>query len=89
MKVILDGRRMTDKETTHEYLKEQLYLPEYYGCNLDALYDCLTEMEELTEIEIEYKEEMRTCLGDYAAILIETIQDAVSENPNLQLTETE
>ena len=76
MKVILDGRKMTDKEATHEYLKEQLQFPDYYGCNLDALYDCLTESEEDLEIQIRFAEDMHENLGDYADALLETMADA-------------
>ena len=76
MKVILDGRKMVDKETTHEYLKKELQFPDYYGCNLDALYDCLTETEKVLEIQIEYQEDLYENLGEYAEALIETMQDA-------------
>ena len=76
MKVILDGSKMTDRETTHEYLKEQLQFPDYYGCNLDALYDCLTETEEELKIQIEQYEKMHENLGDYAEALLETMADA-------------
>ena len=34
----------------HDYLMSVLNLPEYYGKNLDALYDCLCEMN--VEIEL-------------------------------------
>ncbi len=40
----LDGRMMKDREHIHPYLKERLDLPDYYGNNLDALNDVLTEM---------------------------------------------
>jgi ribonuclease inhibitor len=33
----------------HEVLKRDLELPDYYGGNTDALWDCLTDMRE--EIE--------------------------------------
>ena len=49
MVIVLDASRMTDKEISHDYLKEVLNLPEYYGKNLDALHDCL---EEMTDVEI-------------------------------------
>ena len=38
----IDGKLI--KSQGHDYLKEVLNLPDYYGKNLDALYDCLTEM---------------------------------------------
>lgn len=60
MIVILDASRMTDKDTTHVYLKEVLDLPEYYGNNLDALHDCLEEMNHL-QIRIVNEEKA----GDY------------------------
>lgn len=44
MKIILDARRMDTKEAAHVYLQEQLGFPEYYGKNLDALYECMCEL---------------------------------------------
>ena len=37
----LDGNLI--KQRGHDYLAEALNLPDYYGKNLDALYDCLTK----------------------------------------------
>ena len=51
MEVRLDASCMERKEQSHKYLKEKLELPEHYGENLDALYDCLTEMGK-TEIYV-------------------------------------
>ena len=39
-------------EDGHNYLKEVLNFPDYYGKNLDALYDCLTEIGIETEIKL-------------------------------------
>ena len=39
----LDGSLMIDRDALHDYLKLRLDLPDYYGKNLDALYDILTE----------------------------------------------
>lgn len=46
-KVILDGEQLCSRENAHTYLQEMLGFPEYYGKNLDALYDCLTELQDL------------------------------------------
>lgn len=51
-KIVLEGKYLIDRESAHEYLQEKLALPKYYGKNLDALYDCLTELDEM-EIEID------------------------------------
>lgn len=45
--IILDGNNLLEKEKAHDYLKQTLELPEYYGNNLDALYDCLTELQDV------------------------------------------
>ena len=36
----------------HEYIAEKMAFPEYYGHNLDALYDCLTDITEPTAVGI-------------------------------------
>ena len=46
----LDGEKITNRQTLHDILSSSLGLPEWYGRNLDALYDCLTEIQEETEI---------------------------------------
>ena len=40
------------KKEGHEYLKKALNLPDHYGKNLDALYDCLTDIGVETEIHL-------------------------------------
>ena len=54
--ITLDGNLLADAAMVHEYLKEMLEFPEYYGSNLDALYDCLTDLENI-EITINLPEE--------------------------------
>ena len=56
MEVVLDARLMGERKKAHRYLKEQLKLPDYYGNNLNALYDCLTEFSDMV-IFIEHKDE--------------------------------
>ena len=54
--IILDGNILADAAKVHDYLMEMLDFPEYYGKNLDALHDCLTDLEDV-EIVITAPEE--------------------------------
>ena len=45
-KVVLNFDGMNSKEEIQEYLAEQMEFPFYYGKNLDALHDCLTDIQE-------------------------------------------
>lgn len=81
MQYIVDAARLTDKESSHAYLKEVLDLPEYYGNNLDALNDCLTEMID-TEIVIENVENA----GNYYGRIVVVMMGASHENDELMIT---
>ena len=78
--IVLDAANMTEKEATHAYLKKALALPDYYGSNLDALYDCLTELED-TEIQFVNL----VAAGGYFAKVLSVFQEAQEENPRLQI----
>ena len=85
MQVIIDGRNITDKQALHACLKEQCNFPGYYGNNLDALYDVLTEQAEPLEIKIDHAQELKEVLCGYGEAFLETLQDAAAENKNLTL----
>ena len=86
-KIVLDVKYLLEKDTAHEYLQEKLYLPEYYGKNLDGLYDCLTDFVD-TEIYVNtsYKDmllsEEKTA---YFHKIRRVFQAAARENENLKV----
>ena len=84
--VQIDCNEMTEREQAHGYLAKQFRFPEWYGANLDALYDCLTEIGEETEIEVLHVEALNH-LGNYGHLLLETIYDAELENEYLTVLE--
>jgi len=85
MVVVIDGSKMKDKISLHAYLKEQCKFPEYYGNNLDALYDVLTDREEPLEIRLENVQELKEILCGYGEAFIETLQDAAAASKNFKL----
>lgn len=78
--VYLDTRELTDKEASHEYLRDMLDFPEYYGANLDALYDCLTDLPP-TEIFLENVEDA----GAFYPVIKHVMQSAKKENRELRI----
>ena len=67
----IDGNLI--KKDGHDYLMEVFDFPDYYGKNLDALYDCLCEIGVETEIVLVNSE----CVSKD---LIDTFVDASFEN---------
>ena len=45
---IIDFTRVKYYLEMHEVIRESLDFPDYYGCNWDAFWDCLTDMLGLT-----------------------------------------
>lgn len=83
---VIDCTHATSKETLHQYLTEVLHLPDYYGGNLDALFDCLTEIGSPTCLVLQNTRRLIP-LGDYGEALLSTFRDAALENPNVTLEE--
>lgn len=44
--IFIDANRYASARELHLALKRMLDLPEHYGCNADALYDCLSERKD-------------------------------------------
>lgn len=79
--IILDASRLRERGAAHEYLKILLSFPDYYGRNLDALYDCLTDMNE-TEIEFVNPDARAE---SYFTRVHSVFREAAAQNPRLRL----
>ena len=86
VEILLDGRIMTDREALHTHLAEKLSLPDYYGRNLDALFDLLSVYPQSAEIVLVHADVMIAALGRYGHGVLKTMVDASRANPNLEFT---
>ena len=80
MNIIVDCGGIATKEDLHAHIAATLSFPDWYGHNLDALMDCLTDLTDTT-----------VTLTGWEAVLFpadgfwETFRDAAAENPGLQV----
>ena len=79
--IVLDAYILNNREHVHEYLQEKFEFPKYYGRNLDALFDCLTDLSE-TEVIIKLDGVSEEGFRD----IIEVFQDASAENQSLKVS---
>lgn len=83
-KVELDFKELDSKEAIQKYLAEKMKFPHYYGRNLDALYDCLTDIREPTAIACNMPQKAEdSWLEGYLNKICRTFQDAEADNGNL------
>jgi len=78
--VILDGSALPDQETVHASLRAQLALPEHYGNNLNALWDCLAGWTDLP-VSVEWSSfgKSQVLLGEFAEDLRGVFETAARE----------
>lgn len=81
MLIELDCAFLTSRKDAHDYLQQLLQLPEYYGRNLDALYDVLTSIGTPMTIVVKNETMAEENLGGYGSALLATIREAAEENP--------
>jgi ribonuclease inhibitor len=81
----LDGTVLKSKEELHSTISWQLALPDYYGRNLDALWDVLSTWSAPLRIEVTHTDLLKLHLADYVDALLELLHDAVAENRTITL----
>ena len=74
--IVLDCRDIANKRQLHEALKAVLCLPEWYGKNLDALFDCLTELDDETHLILQNWDHEATFACGFESVFT----DAATEN---------
>ena len=82
---IIEGAAVGSMARLHRLLAEQLDFPGWYGGNLDALYDCLTDLTEETSIILLHSQARTETLGTSYGRFCRVLTDAAAENPNLHI----
>ena len=84
--IIIDGSAIFTSPDLHEALANALSFPAHYGKNLDALYDCLTEIREDTHLELRNWHHIESHLKDYSGKAVYVFHCAMDDNPHLAVT---
>ena len=87
--IFLEGKELSSVSKTHEILQAKLDLPNYYGDNLNALWDCLTGWISLplkvVWTDFFYSKEQ---LGDFADELLQLFLEAQDEIDGFKIEAT-
>lgn len=81
--IFLNGAELTDRSKALELLGRVLDLPEWWGKNLDALYDCMTSLGYPLRLKLLNREAAEA--SDFGRRLLRVMDDASEENPLLML----
>jgi ribonuclease inhibitor len=82
-RAVLDGREMRTRDQFHAAVKRELSLPEYYGNNLDALWDSLTtDVPRPVSIEWNHSALSREYLGEYFDQIRSLLEDLKRQDPD-------
>ena len=82
MKVIINCENLLNRKQAHDYLAQMLDLPEHYGRNLDALFDCLTELSDCA-VTLTHTESLSQ--DSYGKRVRKVMEAAARSNPGLKL----
>ena len=81
--ITIDCTKIQDQEHLHQVFSEALHFPGWYGRNLDALYDCLTDLEQETKIMLFCWSVLEDRLGAYAEKTKFVLTQAMDDNIDL------
>ena len=86
-KVVLTPEEIKTMADAHRVLARELSFPDWYGFNLDALHDCLTDISEETVILLDNPKGLAENLGECFPRLTEVLTVSAKENRHLSFSD--
>lgn len=86
--LLIDMSGIMDEETFHEYVSKKLNFPGYYGYNLNAFWDCITDDEQSAmpkTLKVEGLAALKGFLPELHDGFVECLQDYAEEFPERQV----
>lgn len=88
MKYVYIGKETVETmDDIHSVFAKALDFPEYYGKNLDALHDCLTEVSSDCVVLLADKGYLQDTIGPKFDVLMELLNDVALENDYIFIRE--
>ncbi len=78
-KIVMDIAQLNVRG--HDYLAELFDLPDYYGRNLDAFYDCMSEMDDTRIVMINLDD-----INEFSLNVIKILDEVAEEYQNLKIS---
>ena len=82
--VFLDGERLRSPDELHRAFADALDFPAYYGHNLDALHDCLTEQAESVGVIVVHVDLLKEHMGRRWKSFLRLMDDLTEDEPGFR-----
>ena len=83
--VVIDGENIENMADIHSVFAKELSFPEWYGNNLDALRDCLTDISEEVTVTVVNRDILFEKLNVRYGRFLKTLDYSEKENENLKI----
>ena len=84
-RIVMECGEIRTREDFHTALATAMDFPGWYGGNLDALHDLLTEIGTDTTLQLHGWADAEAALGAYGSRLEKVLAVSALENPNLHI----
>ncbi|MBQ1467838.1 MAG: barstar family protein [Solobacterium sp.] len=83
--IVIDPERIKERKPAHEYMHEIFSFESFYGRNLDALADALSEVHEEYELVFTPESITEICENAYAYKILMVLGQAANTNPYIHV----